>query len=1094
MSNLIKHGADPEVKDKDGLTPIDVLCNTFGLPRPQRPKLYSGFDVLKAAAPKKASEDYDDAYDSSADSSKSSSRDRQQECAGAAELYSWGDGSTFQLGHGTQDSKSSPRKIRTLSGVGISAVSASRSHVLALTNAGQVYSWGSGGGSGKLGLGSGTVMLPLPEPLSEAPFGGHRVIAVAAGATYSGFATAAGQVYVCGNGVLSPRRLVIQKEDPQPRIGQISMGDAHMVALSAAGRAYSWCGDFPTAKGAPSLHPVPGIESVKISMVCSGAAHAAAVSTGGKLYMWNYGRSGGSGGNSTGKAVHVPVTEDREAPEEGFEMAPCHRKMRPQKAVLVVHATAEGNITTAVSASGRIYVVDTADRDPIQIPFGKKSAKEAWLNATGLFAVTRTGALNFVPREPIDTYLRVTRNSDDDEDYWVVYGSHAEEAVPYPTTLLYQVGVFAAGASCALATVPVPAPVDFDGTVQSTFAESMLSVADSGLYADVTLCTADGASAVIPGHRIFVSRCSEFAELESGARVVTAAATEAELRDFVRLLCTDACLDPERTMKIAEAHGFSADPPVRVHLKQMRQSKCYSDVTLSCPGMKDGTFPAHRAVLAARSEYFSAMFGSGMLESRAPVVELREVAPNVLGHMLGYLYSDALELGSAKLSVKLDVLVAADEFLVPTMRDAAIRELSGDINADTVLDIANVAAEFRFHKLQELCTRFLVTNPIPLVCTSILFELDSFIRDEVLAVSYQKAMAAEQLSKKAYYKVEVRAPSSAKILASELEDEEKKEEEDDDDDDESSNTAAAEAKAKPAKPDPRFETPGGKRLNSKQRKQLQRRLEQEQREREEAERKKEAEEASFWDELTEPPQPPQQPPPQSNISGVEDEPTNAKIKIIRPQSKKSVKHVQFGTDDALEFIDPQEAEKKKKIAQPPKQQSAWKALPKVTATTTPLSVPPAPTKKQVPKPPQQKTQPSSSSLPPPPRPSSSSAPSQPKGEDEPYQAGGFQFNLADAIKGSTKAGKAGKKQQQKSPPQQKKQQQQQATWGSLIKKTSVKGSEPFKSLEEIQREELAKGRGGRSMPSSWGNVVSGNKEVKSLDEIMTSEMKRGKKK
>lgn len=1112
MSNLVKHGADPEVKDKDGLTPIDVLCNTFGLPRPQRPKVFSGFDVLKGSSSKAFIEDYDDigtpsSSSSSSSSSKSKDRALQQ---GIPELYSWGDGTMFQLGHGTQDNKPKPRKIRTLSGMSISAVSASKTHVLALTSAGKAYSWGSGGGGGKLGFGSDASTLTLPEPLSESSFGGRRIIAVTAGNMYSGFATDSGHVYICGggsSGALTPKRLTVQKEDA--RFGQISMGDAHMVALSTTGRAYSWNGDLSTAKGA-TLCPVPGIESVKMAMVCAGTAHAAAVSTGGKLYVWNYGRNG------AGKAVQVQVTEDRDLPEEGFTMAPCRRKGRPQKAVSVVHATAEGNVTVAVSASGKIYVVDIADKDPIQIPFGMKSAKEAWLNAAGLYAVTRTGALNFIPREPIDTFLRATRNSDVDEDYWVVYGVHAEKEVPYPTTLLYQVGVFAAGPSSMFATVPAPAPIDFDGTVHSTFTESMQTIMTSGLYSDITLCTAD-ESVIMPAHRLFMSRCSDFEDLESGARVVTTASTETELRDLMLLVYTNTCLNPEKTKKIAEAHGFCADLSVNEHLKQMRYAKRYSDVTLSCPGMKDGSFPVHKVVLWARSEYFSAMLESGMIESKTPVIEIHELAPNVLGYLLNYLYTDSLGFGNAKLSAKLDVLVAADEFLVPSMCDAAIRDISSDIGADTVVEIAEVASGYRFHRLQDLCTRFLVTNPISLVCTSIMFELDGLIRDEVLAVSYQKAMAAEQISKKAYYKIEVAPPSSAKISPSELvdnktvnkksngadddddddDDDNNGNDDDDDDDDNSGNTKKGN---KTTKTEIIEIGSGKKKLNSRQRKQLQKRLEQEKREREEAESKKESGELTFWDEVGGPqPQPQPQPQPSSqtksqpqplssSISGVEDEPTNAKIKIIRPHSK-NVKHVQFGTDDALEFIDPQEAEKKKKKMQAQKQQSPWKTLPKID-TTVPLIIPTkkqttqpvTPVKKQVSQPSvTTKKQTTQKSRPPPPN------------EDGLYQPGGFQFSLADAIENSTKGSKPSKKHQPQPQPQQKKQQQQSA-WGNLTKKTqTTKGSESFKSLEEIQKEELAKSRG-RPSGSSWGSVASGSRDVKSLDEIMNAELKRNKKK
>ena len=1131
MSSLIKHGADPEVKDKDGLTPLDVLYTTFGLSRPQRAKPLSGFNLLKEVH----NDDDDDDDDDEEESAKSSRKHTANNSGGdgsITELYSWGDGSTFQLGHGTQDSKPKPKKIRTLSGVSIVAVSASKTHVLALASSGQAYSWGSGGGSGKLGHGSnsssssggggGGSTVPIPEPLSAAQFGGRRVVAVAAGGAYSGFITDFGHVYVCGGGgnfqtIFSPRRLSVPTERTQVRFGQISMGNAHMVALSTAGRAYAWgdgtYGQLGTTKGTPavwsSLSPVPGIESVKMTMVCAGAAHCAAVSTGGKLYVW-----GGVGAPS--KVTHVPITEDRDPPEEGFSLAPCRRKGRPQKAITVTHATAYESTTTVVSASGKIYIVEVTDQDPIEVPFGKKSAREAWLAPAGLYAVTRTGALGFVPREPVDAYLRSVRTSDEDEDYWVVHGVHAEEAVPYPTTLLYSVGVFAAAPSCAFATVPATPPVECDGTPQSTFVADMGALAASGAYADITLCTADGTTASVPAHRLLVSQCSEFSALECGAKVITAARTDPELRDFVRLLYTGACQHPEQTAKVAATHGLTysrnssaQEASIKEHLRQMYRSRRYTDVTLSCPGLKDGTFPAHRAVLSARCEYFAAMFGSGMREAGAPVVGLCEVAPNILGHLLDFLYTDSLGLAGAKLAAKLDALVTADEFLVPSMCDAATREIAGDINADTILEVAEVASGHRFHRLQDLCTRFLVANPIALVCTPVLFELDGFIRDEVLAVSYQKAMAAEQLSKKPYYKVVVPPPASAKIFC----------EETDTADDSTGVAVATDATSsqslqpKSTPPPPQLGTKGSsvcprKKMNSKQKKQLQKRMEQEKKEREAAEAEAAAvavaaeasnndtNELSFWDTVGDQKQQSEQ-----AISGVEDSTEKVKIKIVRPQPK-SKKQVQFGTDDALEFIDPQEALKKKKKNQAPPQQSAWKTLPQVKAAPiVPITVKtpqPSQNQKQKPQPqPQpQKQQKSVAQPPPPPSPPPTTTAIQ--NDDNDYQPKEFQFNLAEAVEASTKRGKRGIAQQQQEQQKQKQRQQphppkHQTAWGELPKKENTQGSGAFKSLKEIQEEELAK-KQGKKTPNSWGSVTSGKKDIKGFDEILNTELRISRKK
>jgi kelch-like protein 1/4/5 len=53
---------------------------------------------------------------------------------------------------------------------------------------------------------------------------------------------------------------------------------------------------------------------------------------------------------------------------------------------------------------------------------------------------------------------------------------------------------------------------------------------------------------------------------------------------------------------------------------------------------------AHRLVLSACSEYFSAMFSSGLKESYQAEVELHDVDPDALQELVQYCYTGSLEL------------------------------------------------------------------------------------------------------------------------------------------------------------------------------------------------------------------------------------------------------------------------------------------------------------------------------------------------------------------------------------------------------------------------------------------------------------------
>jgi len=78
----------------------------------------------------------------------------------------------------------------------------------------------------------------------------------------------------------------------------------------------------------------------------------------------------------------------------------------------------------------------------------------------------------------------------------------------------------------------------------------------------------------------------------------------------------------------------------------------YSDVNLIVEGV---TFPAHRIILAARSEYFRALLFGGMKESQENEVHLSCVTVKAFKIVLKYVYSGVIVLGGAN-DITLDVL------------------------------------------------------------------------------------------------------------------------------------------------------------------------------------------------------------------------------------------------------------------------------------------------------------------------------------------------------------------------------------------------------------------------------------------------------
>ena len=114
----------------------------------------------------------------------------------AGAVWSWGHGALGQLGHGDTQDPLLPKKVEAFTGQRVVAVSAGMYHSLALTADGSVWSWGWEA-SGRLGHGD---MQSQPLPKKVETLAGRRVVAVSAGRCHSIAITADSAVFTWGQG------------------------------------------------------------------------------------------------------------------------------------------------------------------------------------------------------------------------------------------------------------------------------------------------------------------------------------------------------------------------------------------------------------------------------------------------------------------------------------------------------------------------------------------------------------------------------------------------------------------------------------------------------------------------------------------------------------------------------------------------------------------------------------------------------------------------------------------------------------------------------------------------------------------------------
>jgi alpha-tubulin suppressor-like RCC1 family protein len=158
----------------------------------------------------------------------------------SGEVYAWGINTDGQLGLGDTEDRLMPTKVPDLTKVKAIAVGGC-SHVLVLTESGEVYAWGWNG-AGQLGLGDKEDRLtPTKVP------GLARVKAIAAGGCHSLALTESGEVYSWGfngTGELGlgdwENRLTPTKVPGLEGVKAIACGYIHSLALTASGKVYRW--------------------------------------------------------------------------------------------------------------------------------------------------------------------------------------------------------------------------------------------------------------------------------------------------------------------------------------------------------------------------------------------------------------------------------------------------------------------------------------------------------------------------------------------------------------------------------------------------------------------------------------------------------------------------------------------------------------------------------------------------------------------------------------------------------------------------------------------------------------------------------------
>ncbi|KAJ9172144.1 hypothetical protein P3X46_015420 [Hevea brasiliensis] len=228
-------------------------------------------------------------------------------------VWSWGAGTDGQLGTGKLEDEHLPQVLHLTplsSAAPISTLACGGAHVIVLSSAGKVLTWGRGT-SGQLGHGE---MLSSLHPKPVNFLDGYVITNVSAGWSHSGFVSDTGSLLTCGDGSFGQLGHGDYKSHSIPvkvsyfvnrHVERIACGMRHsLVLLKDCSRKQIYGfgsgkrGQLGISKDKVKSISVPqvicGVEGIEIISICANGDHSAALSADGDLYVWGRGFTGTS--------------------------------------------------------------------------------------------------------------------------------------------------------------------------------------------------------------------------------------------------------------------------------------------------------------------------------------------------------------------------------------------------------------------------------------------------------------------------------------------------------------------------------------------------------------------------------------------------------------------------------------------------------------------------------------------------------------------------------------------------------------------------------------------------------------------------------
>nr|CAB3481491.1 unnamed protein product [Digitaria exilis] len=160
---------------------------------------------------------------------------------------------------------------------------------------------------------------------------------------------------------------------------------------------------------------------------------------------------------------------------------------------------------------------------------------------------------------------------------------------------------------------------------------------------------------------------------------------------------------------VGSGQGCVPASDIASHIGSLLESTDGSNVTFVVDGEE---FPAHQAVLAARSPVFKAQLLGSMADAKMASITLQGIAPATFKAMLQFIYTDDLpgdeEDGDEEVPTEAfeDLLAAADRFALDRLKLMCAKKLWDGVSTDTVGATLACAETYSCPELKMKCLDF----------------------------------------------------------------------------------------------------------------------------------------------------------------------------------------------------------------------------------------------------------------------------------------------------------------------------------------------------------------------------------------------------